>query len=298
MVLRVYTDGSQIKSNGRPSQTGYAFVIPKWNIQVAGNLQGRNETNNRAELTAIAHAMETIYHKVKEDEICAIDAKETAIYTDSQYALQVMKKWTGPSCVPFRFESKNPRSKWSHLVPVFFIDETRGDLERHSASAMHVYRCDIQSIDAPNSDCIARIYMATYNLLCLGIAVHCCKVEAHTGKTDEISRGNALADELAQRAALTIPTQRQMTPSSTIPATSPKRTSAVETTTAKDAPVIVFGKYKGLPADNSVILKENYLDWVFKEYQKKSKWIVEHPRIVENVRELLSWKTKQHLQMR
>ena len=260
MVLRIYTDGSQIK-RGKDVRTGYAFVIPHWNIQVGRGLIGPGETNNRAELTAIAHALEEVYRNIVADSIKAIDAKELVLYTDSQYALQVMKKWTKDAGVSFSLESQSTKDKWAHLRVVCKTTKDNTNV------------CDTTRIDAPNPDCIGRIYQAINPLVSADITIHFCKVEAHTGRTDETSRGNALADELAQQAALSgLPCKSQMS------------------SIAKPVkPVILFGKFKGKTFDE---LEPSYIDWVAREFKKSPDWTKTHG-IAENIRELISWKTKQ-----
>ena len=271
MVLRIYTDGSQIKRGRTDIRTGYAFVIPTWSIQVARGLTGRNETNNRAELTAISHALETIHSEITGNSLRAIDAKEIVLYTDSQYALQVMKKWTKSAGVPFRIDSQATSSttadKWAHLrvVPIATAEFTK---------------CDPKSIDAPNPDCIARLYDAIAPLIDKGVVIHFCKCAAHTGRTDEVSRGNALADELAQQAAECsgVRNKEQLTP-------------IAKSGMSSGVPVILFGKFKGKSADE---VGDEYMDWVAREFRNGVAW-TKGDRIRENIQELISWKTKQSM---
>lgn len=93
MHLHIYTDGSQIKQPRRAPKTGYGFYIREWNTRVSQSLPGVDETNNRAELTAIAHSLEWVAVELPGKEGTPAYPTRILIYTDSQYALQVIRKW-------------------------------------------------------------------------------------------------------------------------------------------------------------------------------------------------------------
>lgn len=93
MHLHIYTDGSQIKKPNTPPKTGYGFYIREWDVRKSQTLYGPNETNNRAELYAIADALETIVSNLPDKRSTPSYPSHVLIYTDSQYALQVIKKW-------------------------------------------------------------------------------------------------------------------------------------------------------------------------------------------------------------
>jgi ribonuclease HI len=93
MYLHIYTDGSQIKKPGQPTKTGYGFYIREWDLRLSQSMTGSGETNNRAELTAIIHAIETVVGEIDSKKGTPDYPHRVIVYTDSQYALQVIKKW-------------------------------------------------------------------------------------------------------------------------------------------------------------------------------------------------------------
>jgi ribonuclease HI len=93
MHLHIYTDGSQIKRPNCAPKTGYGFYIREWNIRVSRNLPDPKETNNRAELYAIAHVIETVIAELPSKKETPAYPTHVLIYTDSQYCLQVISKW-------------------------------------------------------------------------------------------------------------------------------------------------------------------------------------------------------------
>ncbi len=76
--IYIYTDGSLIR-HGKEVSSGYGYYIPTKNIKVSKQLLGDKITNNRAELTAIIEAVETLNEEDKKKMLC--------IFTDSQYSI-------------------------------------------------------------------------------------------------------------------------------------------------------------------------------------------------------------------
>lgn len=82
MSLKVYCDGA---CSGNPGPGGWAFVIPKLNIEMSD--YEKQTTNNRMEITAVIKALEyvrTHFFGVGEDKL--------EIITDSQYVVNTMTK--------------------------------------------------------------------------------------------------------------------------------------------------------------------------------------------------------------
>ena len=78
-MIKVYTDGSCL---GNPGNGGWAFlIINKNDISYRAGFE-RNATNNRMELMAIIHALESI---PKESSL--------QIFTDSKYVISGIELW-------------------------------------------------------------------------------------------------------------------------------------------------------------------------------------------------------------
>jgi len=79
-MLKVYCDGA---CSGNPGPGGWAFVIPKFDIEISDYEE--QTTNNRMEITAVMKALEYLLeHFFNEDNI--------EIITDSQYVINTMTK--------------------------------------------------------------------------------------------------------------------------------------------------------------------------------------------------------------
>ena len=79
-MLKVYCDGA---CSGSPGPGGWAFVIPKFDIEISDYEE--QTTNNRMEITAAMKALEYLLeHFFNEDNI--------EIITDSQYVINTMTK--------------------------------------------------------------------------------------------------------------------------------------------------------------------------------------------------------------
>ncbi len=83
--LIIYTDGSCIRDGeAKRVYCGYGFLIPELNIKVCEPLKDPKLTNNRAELRAILHAIETVDEESKK-------SRRLCIFTDSQYCKYIFQ---------------------------------------------------------------------------------------------------------------------------------------------------------------------------------------------------------------
>lgn len=83
--ILVFTDGSCV-GNGTPTAiAGYGVYIPMLNISISKRLCGQ-QTNNRAELTAILEGLKIIL------KTC-VGAEDVTIVSDSVYSINCVTKW-------------------------------------------------------------------------------------------------------------------------------------------------------------------------------------------------------------
>ena len=81
-MLKIYCDGA---CSGNPGPGGWAFVIPKLDIEVSDYEE--QTTNNRMEITAAMKAVEFIYNECPQYMDDGVE-----IITDSQYVVNTMTK--------------------------------------------------------------------------------------------------------------------------------------------------------------------------------------------------------------
>ena len=81
-MLKIYCDGA---CSGNPGPGGWAFVVPKLEIEMAGF--DKDTTNNRMEITAVFEALKYIYNNHHN-----IVGEDIEIITDSQYVINTMTK--------------------------------------------------------------------------------------------------------------------------------------------------------------------------------------------------------------
>ena len=157
-TLQVFCDGSCIRNGYWNARGGYAVVVKQGEKEVyrfsAPLKSDETHTNQRAELTAVAHAI----HYLAESN------QSGDIYTDSNYSVQVLTTWA---------------QKWAGK---FWI-------KADSKPVLH-------------QDIIQPLYELW---LCVKDTIRLHHVRAHTGRTDALSRGNALVDQLARAAAESLP---------------------------------------------------------------------------------------------
>ena len=81
-MLKIYCDGA---CSGNPGPGGWAFVIPKFDIEISDYEE--QTTNNRMEITAAMKALEFIYNECPQYMDDGVE-----IITDSQYVVNTMTK--------------------------------------------------------------------------------------------------------------------------------------------------------------------------------------------------------------
>ena len=157
-TLQVFCDGSCIRNGYWDARGGYAVVVMRGEHELyrysATLKSDETHTNQRAELSALAHAINYLAESNQSGDI----------YTDSNYSLQVLTTWAPKWSVKFWMKADNK--------PVL------------------------------NQDIIQPLYDLW---LVVKDTIRLHHVRAHTGRTDALSRGNALVDHLAQSAAASIP---------------------------------------------------------------------------------------------
>lgn len=86
--LAVFTDGSCLDNGADDARAAYAVVWPSYtHLNYSAKLDGEVQTNNRAELTAVIHAIK---------QADAIDPPKQAtlnVYTDSEIICKTVKSW-------------------------------------------------------------------------------------------------------------------------------------------------------------------------------------------------------------
>jgi len=150
----IYCDGACLNNGRADARAGYGVYFIGGDGTESRISQrvpaGDPQTNQRAELLALQHAL----------RLAAESASETTIYSDSRYALDCVAKWA---------------AGW----------KARGWVKADKKPIMHL-------------DLIQPMFELWSALRGRVTLEH---VAAHTGKTDAASRGNAVADELANAGA-------------------------------------------------------------------------------------------------
>ena len=87
-TLVCFTDGSSLQNGSKNSKCGYSIVFPFYEHYDGGYvLSGKNQTNNRAELSGIIKSFELA------DIIDPSKMKTLIIYTDSMLCINSLSKW-------------------------------------------------------------------------------------------------------------------------------------------------------------------------------------------------------------
>ena len=87
-MLSIFTDGACLHNGKKNAKASWAVVIPSHpEFDTGARLEGKLQTNNRAELTAIIEAYRIA------DLIDATGLKQLKVYTDSELAINSLTKW-------------------------------------------------------------------------------------------------------------------------------------------------------------------------------------------------------------
>eukprot|EP00871_Galdieria_phlegrea_P002660 jgi/Galph1/3395/GphlegSOOS_G2045.1 len=88
-VLNVYTDGACVDNGGNNAKAGYGVYFGKEDERnISASLPGDVQTNNRAELTAVITALESIQN----EPLLQDPEAEIHVHTDSRYVRDMLKK--------------------------------------------------------------------------------------------------------------------------------------------------------------------------------------------------------------
>lgn len=150
----IYCDGACLNNGRANARAGYGVYFvgsDGTESRISKRVPaGQAQTNQRAELLALQHAL----------SLAAESSVPTTIYSDSRYALDCVTKWA-PSWLAHGWVKADKK-------PIMYLDIIQPMFELWSSLR-------------------GRVTLE--------------HVAAHTGKTDAASRGNAIADELANAGA-------------------------------------------------------------------------------------------------
>ena len=122
-MIKVYCDGA---CSGNPGPGGWAFVIPKFDIEISDYEE--TTTNNRMEITAVYKALQYLYNHL-------IGLGENIeIITDSQYVVNTMTKG---------WQKKKNNDLWAYIEDYrFYFANIKWTWVKGHADNKHNQRCD------------------------------------------------------------------------------------------------------------------------------------------------------------
>jgi ribonuclease HI len=146
--LIVFTDGACSNNGSSRARAGYGVVWPyNHKFNVSKRLQGSEQTNNRAEFTALIEAQKIA------DKIDPTHEKPLYVYTDSELLINSITKWLpGWKRNDWKKSDKKPVLNQDLLKE---IDGNPRPLVFKHVRA-HTGRQDWESIHNEEADCLAR----------------------------------------------------------------------------------------------------------------------------------------------
>ena len=148
-IINVYTDGSALGNGKRGGRAGIGVYFGEMDKRnVSERLEGKEQTNNRGELTAIKRALQILSKDSSKD--CAIN-----IYTDSQYSIKALTVWIHKwKANGFKTSTKKDVKNRDLLEEINALIPLFSNLKLHYIKA-HTNHTDVHSIGNKNADELA-----------------------------------------------------------------------------------------------------------------------------------------------
>lgn len=148
--IEIFTDGSCLHNGKKNAKASWAVIVPaKPEYDTGARLEGKLQTNNRAELTAIIEAFGLA------DKIDPVNTMSLKVFTDSELAINSLTKWlNGWKRNGWKTKDRQDVSNKDLLESLDLLMRKRKVIFQHVKA--HTGKQDYMSINNEKADLLAK----------------------------------------------------------------------------------------------------------------------------------------------